>query len=73
MTDQKKLLATIKKSVVEYRVNDCKAAVLKTLDHGVDPTIAVMEGLTKGMERASVLYDTNQYFVLKVLMCAEAL
>lgn len=73
MSNQEKILAAIRNAVVDYKIEDCRDAALLALDQGVDPTLAVMEGLAKGMEKAGVLYDTNHYFVPEVLMCAEAL
>ncbi len=71
--NQDKILATLIKSVVDFRADDCRDAALKVLDQGIDPTLAVMKGLAKGMEKVGVLYDTSEYFVLEVLMSAEAL
>ncbi len=71
--NQEKILAGLIKSVVDFRADDCRDAALKVLDHGIDPTFAVMKGLAKGMEKVGVLYDTHEYFVLEVLMSAEAL
>lgn len=71
--NEEKILATLVKSVVDFKVDDCRAAAFKVLDLGIDPTLAVMKGLTKGMEKVGFLYDANEYFVLEVLMSAEAL
>lgn len=73
MSDQDKILTALMKAVVEFRVDDCRKAAFKALDLGVDPTLAVMKGLVKGMEKVGALYDASEYFVLEVLMSAEAL
>jgi methanogenic corrinoid protein MtbC1 len=71
--NQEKILAKLIKSVVDFRADDCRDAALKALEMGIDPTFAVMKGLAKGMEKVGFLYDTHEYFVLEVLMSAEAL
>ena len=73
MSSQQEILAALTRSVVDYRIEDCRAAAEKVLEYGVDPTFAVMEGLVKGMEKVGVLYDTNEYFVPEVLMCSDTL
>jgi methanogenic corrinoid protein MtbC1 len=73
MSDQDKILAALTKAVVKFRADDCRDAALKALEFGVDPTFAVMNGLVKGMEKVGALYDTNEYFILEVLLSAEAL
>jgi len=73
MTKQRELLTALFRSVVDYRIEDCRAAAEQVLQNGIDPTLAVMEGLAKGMSKVGVLYDTNEYFVPEVLMCADAL
>jgi corrinoid protein of di/trimethylamine methyltransferase len=73
MPNQKEILTTLYRSVVEYQVEECRAAAEKVLEYAIDPTHAVMEGLAKGMDKVGVLYDTNVYFVPEVLMCADAL
>ncbi len=73
MSTQEEILAKLKESVVEYEEDDCAEAAQEALDEGVDPMIAVMDGLASGMEEVGVLFDTNEYFVPEVLMCADAL
>ncbi len=73
MSTQEEILAKLKEAVVEYEEDDCRDAAQEALDSGVDPMVAVMEGLAAGMEEVGVLFDTNEYFVPEVLMCADAL
>jgi len=73
MPGQEEILAALQDAVLEYKNEACKRAARLALDHGVDPTLAVMEGLARGMEKAGRLFDASHYFVPEVLMCAEAL
>jgi len=73
MSTQEEILAKLKEAVVEYEEDDCSDAAQEALDAGVDPMVAVLDGLAAGMEEVGVLFDTNEYFVPEVLMCADAL
>ncbi len=73
MATQEEILAKLKEAVVEFQEEDCGDAAQEALDAGVDPMVAIMDGLAAGMEEVGVLYDTNEYFVPEVLMCADAL
>lgn len=73
MSDQKNIIAALRQAVIDFKIDECKKIALKAIDHGIDPTYAVINGLGKGMEKVGVLYDTNIYFVPEVLLCAEAL
>lgn len=43
------------------------------LSEGVDAYYAVMNGLTKAMEKVGQLYDSQEYFVPELLLCSDAL
>lgn len=73
MSDRKQCLNALGRAVVEFKAQECKSLASLSLTLGIDPTVAVLDGLGKGMEKVSMLYDTNQYFVPEVLLCAEAL
>ncbi len=73
MATQEEILGKLKEAVVEFQEEDCGDAAQEALDAGVDPMVAIMDGLAAGMEEVGVLYDTNEYFVPEVLMCADAL
>jgi methanogenic corrinoid protein MtbC1 len=43
------------------------------LDEGVDAYYAVMNGLSKGMDKVGQLYESHEYFVPELLLCSDAL
>ena len=43
------------------------------VDEGFDAYEAIMDGLAAGMEVVGELFDSQEYFVPEVLMCADAL
>ncbi len=75
MATKEEIIAELIEAVVEYEEDDCVAAAQKALDNPdvITPMEAVLDGLACGMEKVGVLFDTNEYFVPEVLMCADAL
>jgi methanogenic corrinoid protein MtbC1 len=75
MATKEEILEELIESVVEYEEDDCKAAAQKVLDNPdvLTPMEGVLDGLAAGMEKVGVLFDTHEYFVPEVLMCADAL
>lgn len=75
MATKEEILAELKQAVVDYEEDDCRDAAQKALDHPelLTPMDAVMDGLAAGMEEVGKLFDTHEYFVPEVLMCADAL
>jgi len=49
------------------------AAAHKALASGVDPYVAINEGLSVGMREVGRLYDTGEYFVPEILICSDAM
>lgn len=73
MSTHENIIAALKEAVIDFRIDDCRDAAQKALDHEIDPAYAIMNGLEEGMKRVGVLYDINEYFVPEVLMSADAL
>ena len=75
MATKEEIIAELIESVVEYEEDACVAASQKALDNPdvITPMEAVLDGLAAGMEKVGVLFDTHEYFVPEVLMCADAL
>lgn len=67
------LLKQLHEGVVQYDEDTVKTAAQEVLDNKLDPLKAVMDGLASGMEEVGRLYESNEYFVPEVLMCADAL
>ena len=75
MATKQEILAELVEAVVEYEEDDCVEACQKVLDNPdlMTPMDGVLDGLAAGMEKVGVLFDTHEYFVPEVLMCADAL
>lgn len=75
MATKQEIIEELIEAVVEYEEEDCVEAAQKALDNSdvITPMEAVLDGLACGMEKVGVLFDTHEYFVPEVLMCADAL
>jgi corrinoid protein of di/trimethylamine methyltransferase len=73
MATKEELLEQLQTAVVEYEEDDAKDLSQQWLDEGYEPMEGIMDGLAKGMEEVGRLFETNEYFVPEVLMCADAL
>ncbi len=73
MASKEEIFKELAEGVVEYEEDQVREAAQKALDAGIDALDAIMDGLAAGMEEVGRLYDTNEYFVPEVLMCADAL
>jgi corrinoid protein of di/trimethylamine methyltransferase len=72
---KEEFLEQLAEAVVEYEEDDAQELATEVLDcpDVLTPMEAVMDGLAVGMEEVGRLYDSNEYFVPEVLMCADAL
>ena len=76
MTDEAKkteLLKRLADGVLNFEEDDVKVAANEVLELGFNPYEAIMDGLAKGMNEASRLWDEEEYFVPELLLCADAL
>jgi corrinoid protein of di/trimethylamine methyltransferase len=73
MANKEELLEKLKNGVIEFQEDEVKEAAQQYLDDGYVAFEGIMDGLAAGMEVVGELYDTNEYFVPEVLMCADAL
>jgi corrinoid protein of di/trimethylamine methyltransferase len=72
---KEELLEQLAEAVVEYEEDTAKELAEEALESPglLTPMEAVMDGLAVGMEEVGRLYDSNEFFVPEVLMCADAL
>src|SRR4030067_2515453 len=75
VTEEKRqeLLGRLKNSVIQYDEDATKAAAQEALDVGMDVNDAIFNGLVSGMEEVGRLFESQEYFVPELLMCADAL
>lgn len=67
------ILEKLKKAVIEYDEDISKETAEEALREGVNPNDAIFNGLVSGMQEVGRLFETQEYFVPELLMCADAL
>jgi len=67
------LLEELARAVVQMDEAGAVAAARQALASGVDPYVAINEGLSVGMREVGRLYDVGEYFVPEILICSDAL
>lgn len=69
----KEPLRSIAREVVDGKVEEIKDVVNKALNEGIDGLTIALEGLLKGMDAVSRLYESKQAYVPEILLAAKAL
>ncbi|WP_099187451.1 corrinoid protein [Tepidibacter mesophilus] len=67
------LLKRLSDGVVDMEEDDVIEACNEYIEAGYRIFDGIMEGLVDGMNRASQLYDDEEYFVTDVLLCSDAM
>ncbi|PWJ49622.1 corrinoid protein [Faecalicatena contorta] len=73
MGKKEEYLKRLSDGVVEMEEDDVAEACQEYLDAGYPAFDGIMEGLVDGMNRASQLYEEEEYFVTDVLLCSDAM
>ena len=73
MSSKEELLKRLSDGVVDMEEDDVAEAAKEYLDAGYPAFDGIMEGLVDGMNRASELYEAEEYFVTDVLLCSDAM
>jgi len=60
-------------AVVNMDEDAARETAQKVIEEGLSAYDAIMNGLAAGMEIVGELYDTHEYFVPELLLCADAL
>ena len=70
---KEELLKRLSDGVLEMEEDDVVEAAKEYLEAGYPAFDGIMEGLVDGMNRASELYEAEEYFVTDVLLCSDAM
>lgn len=70
---KEELLAKMAEDVVEMEDEDVVDVCQEYIEAGYPAMDGIMEGLVQGMNKASELYDAEEYFVTDVLLCSDAM
>jgi corrinoid protein of di/trimethylamine methyltransferase len=74
-TEERKeeILDKLKNAVIHYDEDAAKGGAEEALKEGIDANDAIFNGLVSGMEEVGKLFESQEYFVPELLMCADAL
>ncbi len=67
------LLKELKNAVLNYDVEGAVEAAKKVLKEGVDPIMAIEEGLASGIREVGDKYGAGEVFLTELMMAAEAM
>ena len=67
------LLAKLSECVLEMEEDEVVEVAQEYIDAGYPAFDGIMEGLVDGMNKASDLYDAEEYFVTDLLLCSDAM
>lgn len=67
------LFQALSDSVFEMDEERTRSLSLQVIEEGFDALSAIENGLVEGMNRAGVLFETEEYFIPELLLCADAL
>lgn len=70
---KEELLKLMSDAVLEMEEDDVTDYAQEYLDAGYPAFDGIMDGLIDGMNKASDLYDEEEYFVTDILLCSDAL
>lgn len=67
------ILHEMAECVVEMQEERACQLAHEALESGIDPTEAIMEGFSRGMERVGELFDSQVYFVPEVIVAGDTM
>lgn len=70
---KEELLAKLSEYVLEMEEDEAVEVAKEYIAAGYPALDGIMEGLVDGMNRASILYDEEEYFVTDLLLCSDAM
>ena len=73
MGEHEAILNELARAVVAMDEEGAVAAAHRALETGLDPYLAITEGLSAGMREVGELYDRGEYFVPEILICSDAM
>ena len=73
MATKEELIARLAECVLEMEDEEVVDVANEYIEAGYEAYDGIMEGLVAGMNKASDLYDAEEYFVTDVLLCSDAM
>ena len=73
MASKEELLQKMSDMVFEMEDEDIAEVCEEYIEEGYEPLDGILHGLVDGMNRASDMYDKEEYFVTDLLLCSDAM
>lgn len=73
MSRQKELLEELSRCVLEMEEEKVVQIAQTYIQENFDPLEGILEGLVDGMQKASQLFDEEEYFIPEMLLCSGAM
>jgi dimethylamine corrinoid protein len=73
MAVKDEVLKKLVQAVVDGNVEQAESAARESVNAGVEPYKAIIDGLSKGMEVVGEKYDAKEYFLPELLMAGDAM
>jgi methanogenic corrinoid protein MtbC1 len=67
------IIPQIRQAVVDFSPDNCRSLCERAVETGIDPSLAVDQGLAAGMEQAGDLFARDIYFIPELLRCTDTL
>ncbi len=67
------MLLRLSDCIVNFDMEGVKDAALEAIKTGMSPYEAVMDGMSKGIEKVGELYEKGEYFVGELIMAGETM
>jgi len=73
MSVKEEVLKKLIQAVVDGNVEQAEAAARESVQVGIEPYKAIIDGLSKGMEVVGEKYDSKEYFLPELLVAGDAM
>jgi len=73
MSAKEEVLKKLIQAVVDGNVEQAEIAARESVNVGIEPYKAIIDGLSKGMEIVGEKYDSKEYFLPELLMAGDAM
>jgi len=73
MSSQQEILQDLRDCVLNFEIERVREVVIVAVKAGIEPYVAVTEGLSKGMDIVSERYEAGEYFLSDLVMAGETM
>jgi 5-methyltetrahydrofolate--homocysteine methyltransferase len=70
---QDKYLAALKENIISLNFDGITKAAAEAMEAGVDPNVAIVEGMVPGMTVVGDKYDAGEYFLSELVVAGEVM